>query len=371
LFLKDHEMPFILAVTLQAALIARGDDVEVVFKAQASQLQTFFTSFKAALESDAPSLVSMLESPAKPPKSGYQRIPQIVANTTSLNKARVAAVFSWKSTERRVNDASAKLASSADRLASIRSASIENRLSAYRELLSTYRDLLAEQRVIESQIQYNRFWQKAAVDDPRRFQGNMKLIDAILRGEMPELPAAEFTRPSYLRVEVERGQTVIHLPVYTDISDDAFLKQVKDAVERVWRFDSDGIRVRVDVEFRRRTAVELYGNDPAPRQNAAIDVAQHVKRFPLDGAVLTTGATSTYAIAGRYIALGPTSIVPNAIAHEFGHLLGFVDGYLRGSRSLADHSLEIVELIPDGDDIMSMPGTGHVTRQHFEALLKR
>src|SRR4029434_7375749 len=116
----------------------------------------------------------------------------------------------------------------------------------------------------------------------------------------------------------EHGETLVQLPVYTDIQDDTFLKHVKDAVESAWHFEGEGIHARVIIDFRRRTVAELYGTDPVPQPNTASDVTRHVTRAPLDSAVLTTGATSTYAIAGHYIALGPTSIAPNVIAHEFG-----------------------------------------------------
>ena len=123
--------------------------------------------------------------------------------------------------------------------------------------------------------------------------------------------------------------------------------------------------------FHLRKAEQLYGEGVPPAPGEHIDVQQHIGRFPSDGAVLTTGANSTHAYAGRSIALGPEQRTFNEIAHEFGHLLGFVDGYFRGYRDLGEDGFELFETIPDAADIMSAPGGGRVTRSHFEALLPR
>ncbi len=46
--------------------------------------------------------------------------------------------------------------------------------------------------------------------------------------------------------------------------------------------------------------------------------------------ILTTGTESTHSWQGRSILFGPAPIRRNSLAHEFGHLLGFNDAYLRG-----------------------------------------
>jgi hypothetical protein len=59
------------------------------------------------------------------------------------------------------------------------------------------------------------------------------------------------------------------------------------------------------------------------------------------------------------------------MAHEFGHILGFIDGYFRGYRDRDTQGYEVLEIVPDPDDIMCTPGSGHVRAHHFDQLLKK
>ena len=57
------------------------------------------------------------------------------------------------------------------------------------------------------------------------------------------------------------------------------------------------------------------------------------------------------------------------MAHEFGHILGFIDGYFRGYRDLGEDGYEVVEIVVDPADIMSAPITGRVLPLHLEKLI--
>ena len=70
------------------------------------------------------------------------------------------------------------------------------------------------------------------------------------------------------------------------------------------------------------------------------------------------------------MALGPGEVSARTIAHEFGHLLGFRDGYIRGYRDLGSKGFEIIELTSVFDDIMSAPREGDVQVAHFELILE-
>jgi hypothetical protein len=98
-------------------------------------------------------------------------------------------------------------------------------------------------------------------------------------------------------------------------------------------------------------------------------VRAQIAKFPEDGAVLTTGAQTTYSLVGRYIALGPGDLSTRTLAHEFGHVLGFRDGYVRGYRDLGERGFEIMELTSVFDDIMSAPREGHVQAAHFKLII--
>ena len=58
------------------------------------------------------------------------------------------------------------------------------------------------------------------------------------------------------------------------------------------------------------------------------------------------------------------------VVHEFGHVLGFRDGYLRGYRDLGERGFEILELTSAFDDIMSAPREGHVQAAHFKLMME-
>ena len=56
--------------------------------------------------------------------------------------------------------------------------------------------------------------------------------------------------------------------------------------------------------------------------------------------------------------------------HEFGHLLGFPDGYIRGYKDLGETGLQIEELTTVYDDIMSSPRDGAVLPAHFKMIME-
>ena len=121
--------------------------------------------------------------------------------------------------------------------------------------------------------------------------------------------------------------------------------------------------------FKSVNPQHLYRPAPPPDLGSHIDIKAHVARFPTDGGVLTTGANTTYAIPGRYVVLGPEALSSNVLAHEFGHILGFKDGYFRGYRDLGDAGYEVLEVVPDPGDIMHAPERGKVLRAHFDRLI--
>jgi hypothetical protein len=188
--------------------------------------------------------------------------------------------------------------------------------------------------------------------------------------------------PTFLKVDTPRShRRVVRVRIYTDIEDAAFLRTFQEVVENVWRFSGPDEEYRVALDIRRRQGKKLYANSGPcrksggeacrpPAAGARVDLQKHVALFPADGAVLTTGATTPHALPRRSINLGPQEITSNTLAHEFGHLLGFADGYFRGYRDLGADGFEVLEIGTDPEDIMSNPGHGRVGRAHFQALLR-
>jgi len=67
--------------------------------------------------------------------------------------------------------------------------------------------------------------------------------------------------------------------------------------------------------------------------------------------------------------VGPEDTHKYTLVHEFGHLLGFADEYVRGYRDLGNEGYEILEIHPNGKDIMASSGAGGIHRYHFTALV--
>ena len=88
--------------------------------------------------------------------------------------------------------------------------------------------------------------------------------------------------------------------------------------------------------------------------------------------VLTTGGASTHAWTGRWITLGPEEVSRRTLAHEFAHLLGFDDAYLRGFDGRPDDRFGVVLVEWTGlrDDLMGNVRGGRVSRGMVETLIE-
>jgi hypothetical protein len=163
---------------------------------------------------------------------------------------------------------------------------------------------------------------------------------------------------------------VLQVRLYTDIDDDDYLSRAKAVVEETWRAEDGGTQYSIELDIRKVPAAELYRGRGVPQSGAHLDLDKHIALFPRDGGVLTTGAEFTHGVVGRSVVLGPGDLSPRTFAHEFGHILGFNDGYVRGYNDLGERGFEILELTTFFDDIMSAPREGHVQATHFRLLLE-
>jgi hypothetical protein len=183
-------------------------------------------------------------------------------------------------------------------------------------------------------------------------------VNAVLQG---------IDSPSFIRLEQSNDEWVFRVPVFTDIEDQDFVAATKRIIESKWRIKGPKKTFRVELEVSYFASALLYAGLVKPATGAPLDLRRHLARFPPGGAILTTGALTTH-VQDYAIVLGPRAITPRILAHEFGHILGFRDGYIRGYKNLGEDGFQITEVIALPEDIMAAPSTGRVLLSHFEKL---
>ena len=353
-----------------------GDRVEQSFQAYRNRLNAFFTVLKTMIDQQSASTTATLprlqQQDAPPPavssRYGYGILPRLVEAPPPAIPPVSVFNYSWPITDGYIAGENIKLDQAEANLRSVSGSSIEDKTPVISNLILEYRKLLTNQRTIDQYIQYNTFWQRAIAQDRNRFDQLTKVYELMKSNEADTAQAIREVLgkpevPSFVQIDRSKPDSVIiRVPVYTDIEDDEFLGKVKNAIEQLWEVQDGDLKYQLEIGFRKVT--------PAAEQGARIDVRAHASTFPEDGAVLTTGAQTTHSLVGRYVALAPGDLSVRTLAHEFGHVLGFRDGYIRGYRDLGDRGFEILELTSVFDDIMSAPREGHVQAAHFKLLLE-
>jgi hypothetical protein len=215
-------------------------------------------------------------------------------------------------------------------------------------LVAEYEALRDTRRRLDENLSYHRYWQQAVIDYPAFFAARNRILERVRKWRTLEAAegdcdqcrrlrqdigraVAPFHPTPGLRVSVAPGGTrVLRVSISTDIESDDFLDVFAAAVAEAFEHSEAALRrrFRIQLEFTRIPVERLYPANP-PHHGEHIDTRQHLGRFPKDALVLTTGAKSTHARTGRYVQLGPHPSTRRTLAHEFGHLLGFDDGYLR------------------------------------------
>lgn len=371
------------------AYVVRGRRVEVQQRALKERLDRFHARAAQQLKLDAPDLLPSLEPPP-PIIFGYQILPRVIADSPPGPPTKPHVVsFSWPWSEALISREMAELKRLEAEFAMASETPAENRNGTYEALLVEYRKVVAGRRVIDADVDYNWLWQRQIANSRGLFDRLTARLNAEVEredhsaasGGADDARGNDLTPPEFARVDAVVGRLrVVTVPVFTDITDSAEVEAFQKAIENYWHvFDgADEYRVRLSI-----TAIapeQLYcaaGTDgkaavagcAAPAKGEHINLAAHVARFPAGGAVLTTGAESLQVVAGRAIVLGPHDVAPRTLAHEFGHVLGFPDAYLRGYKDLGADGFQVLELVPNFEDIMASPGAGSVQVRHFKALI--
>jgi hypothetical protein len=360
----------------EVAYLLRGDLVAKVFADYHEKLNTFYKDLRTTIQTEAPDLEDKLESePPHPAVFGYQLVPKLVDEPAENDPRQPESrEYSWPITEGYIQNESIKLGLVEKAFAYAKRAEVEERHELLRQAVGNYRELVHDQKTLDQIIEYNRFWQRIISADRPRYDQLTEIYRQLQEkdADVSNVISAVLGKPDvppFVRVVRKRSEVVLHVPLYTDIEDEAFLSAAKSIIEKFWNIHDSGSHFGVEVEWRRISPSKLYEGTKTPAVGAHLDLRAHAQRFPTDGGVLTTGAEATYAVVGRFIALGNNDTPYSTIAHEFGHILGFRDGYVRGYKDLGRDGFEILELTPNFDDLMSAPRSGRVQATHFRLLM--
>lgn len=369
-----------LALAGSAATTARYEGLQ-------RRYDTVKEAVERALERHAPDLLARFKPVApRPLPSGYGVLPPLVAAGAEAQEASTGSRYSWPATERYLRREEGALGEVEEKLGVLRQMEEADRRAVLEGILGEWPLMDRNIALIDEHVKHMLFWEKAVLAERPRFMALTALHEKVLernelRGKAAALTPSQKARLQALEREIsafaatpqcaapltvsQAGENRVYgLTVVTDIEDRGFLERVRAAVERHWRMPGRQVRVRFDL----KSPSALYAGQAVPARGTALNLAEHVARFPKGAAALTTGAQATHSTPCRAVVLGARPLTEAVLAHEFGHLLGFGDAYVRGFRDLGTDGLEILEIESDPRDIMSAPETGRVLPAHFAAL---
>lgn len=338
----------------------------------------------ARAEKENPELVQRLtDRPAVPHRTGYGLLPDIEPDQSLREIEPRRQTYALEA----LNTVSATNLRNAT-LLSLRV--VEEPTAPLERLVTEYEQLRSKLDHLDSHIDYHSMWQQAAIDDAEFFARQNRIHERTLEWEQSRANVdpqasestrmeiaglvAPFRRTPGLAIELDAsGTRVLQVSVVTDIIDAPFLEKFRRAALAAFS-ESEAARsrrFRVDLTFDQMVPESLYPDGP-PKIGAAIDEDVHVARFPNGALVLTTGAKRTHAFVGRYIQLGTDPTASRSLAHEFAHLLGFKDAYLRAFEGTPDDPFGCVFVEWTGlrNDLMGNPSRGLVTVAMIDQLLR-
>ena len=257
-------------------------------------------------------------------------------------------------------------------------------------LVSRFENLLEELRHLENHLSYQEQWQRSVAEYPEYFRGRNKLIAQIreieqlsngggsderragLRDQLIQDVVSFKPTPGVTLISHENGERVLPVTVCTDIEDSGFLQVFEQGVDEAFNQSVAARERRFSVRLNWHfMAAETLYPEGTPADGARIDADVHRALFGNCRMILTTGASSTYARVGDRVVLGTDPLSRRTLAHEFAHLLGFSDTYLRGfdGEQGDPYGVVLIEWSGLTDDLMSNPDGGKVSATMVETLL--
>ncbi len=348
----------------------------------ADDLQAAREALLERAQSEQPELAERLAEPPEPRRRGYRLVPEI---TPGAPEREVVPRRRTYSLER----LSAGVSTGLRDAAVLARTAAEDSRTPLEPMIAELERQRRRLRNLESNVSYHAHWQRSVLAQPRLYAGRNRLIArldewraaeqageteraAALRRQVVSGVATFQTRPG-LRLERRAGGLrVLPVVVVTDIADNAFLAELEAAVQDAF-VDSPAAKAghfRVELSIEQIPVERLYP-EGVPERGARIDLADHRRRFPAGALGITTGAASTH-VARRIITLGPHPMKRRVLAHEFAHLLGFPDTYLRGYQGSPEDSFGCVLVEWTGliDDLMSAPAFGRVSEEMISRLIE-
>jgi len=306
-----------------------------------TRLEGVHVTLVARVQDEAPALLTRLSlDPPKTRATGYGLLPAIRGNAPQATVLPKQTFYSLRWLEGRLREELEK----AEKLAELARGTME-----IEPLVAHFEKSLKTLRNLEDNLSYHEKWQEAVVRYPAYYRNKNKLVAlaremnrlitnngppeqvAGLRQQLIENVAPFNPTPGLQILYAEGGEMVLPVTVCTDIEDSDFLRTFQEGVQESFSRSpaARAARFAVDLKWHFIGATTLYP-DGAPHRGAKIDMNAHRALFPGCPLVLTSGASSLNARVGSRIFLDTGPVSQRTLAHEFGHLLGFEDAYVRG-----------------------------------------
>lgn len=346
------------------------------------QLENIHTSLVPRVKDEAPTLLTMLSlDTPEARETGYGLLPLLKENEPSLTVEPTQTFYSLKWLEDRLYAESQNANELYGQLSD--STGLEDLVIRFEEALKRLRNL-------EDNLTYHAKWQKAVVKYPAYYRNRNELVAmarelellivnnasplqvAELRKQLL-IEAAPFRSTPNLHIRMgEGGEMILPVTVCTDIDDSDFLQAFKDGVQEAFSHSAAAKAKQFSVALSwQQISAEILYPDGVPVRGAHIDMDKHYALFTGCALVLTSGASSLNAGVGSRIFLGTDPVSPRTLAHEFGHLIGFEDAYLRGydGDPSDPYGVVIVEWTGLSSDLMGDSERGQVSDEMINTLI--